>query len=109
MEKKKKLFKSSDEEVAILLRASFSEDPELKELEIQGFVRGLKRGKTMDVPLEVFFKSLEKQYKDWVRAFNIKPEKTKHKIPAMKKSLADLRNVAGITFMKLKEGGDKKE
>ena len=99
----------TDEKIASLLWEKYSENPELKELEIQGLLRGLEKGKTMDVPLEVCFKSLEKQYKDWVRAFNIKPEKAKHKIPAMKKSLADLRNVAGIIFMKLKEGGDKKE
>jgi len=99
----KKLFKSSNEEVAYMLRSGFSENPELEELEIQGFVCGLKRGKTMDVPLRTLFRSLEKQHDDWLVAYVNK------NILEMKKALADLRNVAGIMFLKLNEGGDRKE
>jgi len=92
----------SDEEVASMLWEKYSENPELKELEIQGFLRGLERGKTMDVPLQTLFTSLQKQHKDWLFAYFSK------NIPEMKKTLADLRNVAGIVFLKLNKEGDRK-
>ena len=100
---KKEFLKITDRKTAFLLRERHSENPELKGLEIQGFLRGLKRGKTMDVPLHVLFASLEKQHRDWLIAYG------GANISEMKKTLADLRNVAGIIFLKLNEGGDKKE
>jgi len=100
--KKNESFKS-DKEVASILWEKYSKNPELKELEIQGFLSGLKRGKTMDVPLRTLFRSLEKQHDDWLVAYVNK------NILEMKKALADLRNVAGIMFLKLNEGGDRKE
>ena len=75
---------------------------ELSRLERDGFVRGEKRGKIMDVPLAILYASLRKQYKDWLVAYDNK------NILEMKTTLADLRNVAGIIFLKLNEGGDRK-
>ena len=76
---------------------------ELRNLEIQGFIRGEKKGKTLDVPLVTLKMSLAKQFQDWLKAYDSK------NIPDMKKAIADLRNVAGCVFLKLLEGGDKKE
>ena len=78
-----------------------SSDKELRDLEIEGFVRGAKKGKSMDVSLKELMQSLRKQYLDWLEAYNSK------KIPDMKRTIADLRNDAGCVFLKLKEGGDK--
>jgi len=75
---------------------------ELSKLEQDGFVRGEKRGKTMDVPLQILFGSFEKQHKDWLVAY------TNKNILEMKVALADIRNVAGIIFLKLNEGGNRK-
>lgn len=101
----------TDEKVASLLWKKYSENPELKDLEIQGLLRGFERGKIMDVPLEVVIDSLKKQWDDflatWTGYKNL--PKTKTTIEDLKRALADLRNVAGIIFIKLKEGGDKKE
>lgn len=93
----KKLFKSSNEEVAEVLHCGISENKELKKLEIEGFVRGCEQGKTMNVAFSVVAKSLRKQWNDWVKVrFSSDPEK-------MKRALADLRNVAGCLFLKLQE------
>jgi hypothetical protein len=100
---KEKLFKSSDEEIATLLHSSIVDNKELKDLEIQGFVRGQKQGKTDKVSLETLCYNLEKQYRDWLVACDSKL------IPKMKKTLADLRNVEGIIFLKLNEGGETKQ
>jgi len=75
---------------------------ELEELEIKGFLQGEQRGKTMDVTLKTMFESLKKQYRDWVKAYNSK------QISEMKKSVADVRNVAGCIFLKLLEGGEER-
>lgn len=93
-----------NKEVAMThLWSSYSRNPELIELEKVGLLRGLRRGKTDNVPLESIQESLSKQYHDWIEAYISKD------IPEMKRTLADLRNVAGIIFLKLKEAGDKKE
>ena len=70
---------------------------ELDDLEIQGFIRGDEKGKTMDVPLQALFVSLAKQYNDWVDAYDTRI------ISKMKRSIADIRNVAGCVFLKLME------
>ena len=85
-----------------MLWSSYSRNPELIELEKQGILRGLRRGKTMDVPLVTLYSSLRKQYKDWLVAYDNK------NILEMKTALADLGNVAGIIFLKLNEGGNRK-
>lgn len=76
---------------------------ELETLEMKGFIEGEKKGKTMDVTLAELVDSLVKQKEDFQEAYENK------QISAMKKALADLRNVAGCVFLKLLEGGDKKE
>ena len=75
---------------------------ELQNLELRGFIKGDKKGKTMDVPLVALKMNLAKQFRDWLNAYDSK------NILDMKKALADLRNVAGCVFLKLLEGGDKK-
>ena len=101
MDKVKKL--NDEITTARMFWSSYSKNPELIELEKQGVLRGFKREKTMDVPLHVLFASLEKQHRDWLIAYG------GANISEMKKTLADIRNVAGIIFLKLNEGGDKKE
>lgn len=94
---KKKIFKSSNEEVAEILQCSISGNKELKKLEIEGFVKGTKEGKTMNVPILTIIDSLKKQWKDWEKVrFSSNPGR-------MKRALADLRNVAGCLFLKLQE------
>jgi len=78
---------------------------ELMELEQLGFEHGEKQGKTMDVPLEIVVESLYKQIEDFRAAwYNYQVHTYKqHTIPLLKKTLADLRNVAGCVFLKLQE------
>lgn len=83
------------------LHRKIDENEELKELERQGFVRGEKKGKHMNVSLKELMQSLRKQYLDCLGAYNSK------KISDMMCTIADLRNVAGCVFLKLEEGGDK--
>ena len=71
---------------------------DLKLLEIRGFIRGEEKGKTMDVPLERVFQSLQKQWKDLENAFYCCSDNNE-----LKKCIADLRNVAGCLFLKLLE------
>ena len=108
MDKVKKL--NDEITTAHMFWSSYSKNPELIELEKQGILRGLKRGKTMDVPLEVVVGSLKKQWSDflatWTGYKNL--PKTKTTTEDLKRTLADLRNVAGIIFLKLNEGGDRK-
>jgi len=74
---------------------------ELNRLERQGFIRGVKKGKTMNVPLDDVIDGLRKQYKDFIYVWNsLEPDKEE-----MKRTLADLRNATGCVFLKLVEGG----
>lgn len=77
------------------------EDHELEELEKEGFHRGSLKGKTMDKPIGPIVDSLKKQWRDFLTAWY---ENDDEKI---KRSLADLRNVAGCVFLKLKEKQEK--
>ena len=80
---------------------------ELEKLEIQGFMRGDEKGKTMNTPLSSFNLALKKQLQDWEEAY-IRRYKRRGNIAEMKRALADIRNVAGATFLKLLEGGKRK-
>jgi len=95
--KRKKLFLSNEEEQATFLYNSIRDNGELQTLEVQGFLRGAERKKTMDVDVNILFESLGKQYRDFVRAYGINDRED------MKRCLADLRNVAGCFFLKLTE------
>lgn len=82
----------------IILHYRIINDPDLRKLELQGFVEGTAEGKTMDVPFGTLVESLDKQCGDFFTAYN---EGKGRK--AIKKALADIRNVAGCCFLKLKE------
>ena len=99
MSEKKKLFKTNEEEVAeIRYRYPITINKELKALEIEGFVRGLRKGKTMNVTLDkIVLESLHKQYLDFLKAYGSQDK------DEMKRTLADLRNVAGCVFLKILE------
>jgi len=71
---------------------------DLKLLEIRGFIRGERKGKTMNVPPVIVFESLQKQWKDLENAFYCCSDNNE-----LKKCIADLRNVAGCLFLKLLE------
>lgn len=82
---------------------------ELRDLEIAGFVRGEEEGKDMDVPVGVVVDSLEKQWRDFADAYKRYIEdqydevKRKKAVLELKRTLADLRNVAGCSFLVLEK------
>ena len=88
---------SNEDEQAVFLYNSIRNNGELQTLEIEGFQRGAKRKKTMDVTLDVLFESLGKQYRDFLRSYGMNDGEN------MKRCLADLRDVAGCFFLKLTE------
>ena len=73
---------------------------QLKQLEIEGFVRGERNGKTVEVALEVLVESLSKQWKDFEDAWE-HHRHWKNAPDLMKVKLADLRNNAGCVFLKV--------
>jgi hypothetical protein len=78
----------------------------LQNLEINGFIRGENKGKTMDVPLPVIFGSLQKQWKDLEESYlrsALKTHLRRKDGEDLKRRIADLRNVAGCLFLKLEE------
>lgn len=86
----------------LILHYSIITDPDLRKLELQGFVKGAAEGKTMNVPLHrMILKSLHKQYLDFCKAYGDSNNEE------MMRCLADLRNVAGCCFLKLKETTEK--
>lgn len=82
---------------ALALWNQITENVHLEELEKEGLCRREQRGKKPDVDVAVLCDSLGKQYRDFVRAYGISDRQE------MKRCLADLRNVAGIMFLKLEE------
>ena len=82
------------EEAASGLFDSIKNNKELNEYELAGLVEGEKRGKKPNVPLKVLTDALHKQYLDFLKAYGDDDKE------AMKKTLADLRSVAGILFLK---------
>ena len=87
------------------LWTEINENEELKAIELDGFIRGRKKGKTMDVPLSEIVKSLDKQLKDFHKVYDNAHTRL---IPEMKRALGDIRNQAGCVFLKLLEGGETK-
>lgn len=73
------------------------QNEELIKLEKQGFIHGEKQGKTMNVTTHDLHKSLLKQWRDYIKAYN------SENVDDIKITLADLRNVAGCLFLKLQE------
>jgi hypothetical protein len=102
LEAKEKLFLSNEEEQAMVQYNLIHENKRLENFEKQGFLRGVKKKKTMNVDIFVLFDSLGKQYRDLVRAYGINDKED------MKRCLADLRNVAGCLFLKVEEQEGKK-
>ncbi len=76
------------------------DNKELLNLEEAGFRRGDEKIKTMDVSSNDLKGSLYKQLMDYLYAPNV---------DETKRSLADLRNVAGCLFLKLVEEESKSE
>jgi len=88
---------------------SLVNNDELNRLELGGFVRGFNKGKTMHVTFKDLFNEVHKQYIDWVGAYGDSQDMTASDIAELKRTLADLRNVAGCAFLKLQEiDADKK-
>ena len=81
---------------------------ELSSLELDGFLRGIRDGKTMNVTLDVMKNSLAKQVSDWNSAFidYILGNRT---LSDLKRCLADIRNVAGVIFLKVCERQNKQK
>lgn len=86
----------------------------LKQLENDGFHRGEKQGKTINVRLPEMWKSFRKQCDDLKGAYEEVLEKqtypygsfsqlTQADIDHLMQCVADVRNVAGCFFLKLKD------
>lgn len=80
---------------------------ELTCLEQEGFERGEKRGKTMDVDWLEAWQSLKKQMEDLRHAINVglikAPKQGLYNFDEIKRAIADVRNVAGCLFLKIQE------
>jgi len=76
---------------------------ELKNLEMEGFGIGSLKGKTMNVSLNELMKSLRKQYLDVFEAY------AKNDKEAIKRCLADLRNLAGCCFLNIQQENARNE
>lgn len=70
---------------------------EPEHLEKRGFIRGEQKGKNMSGSMHDIHKGLLKQWHDYTKAYNDGDSK------AIKRTLADLCNVAGCLFLKLQE------
>ena len=83
-----------------------NDNEQLSSLELDGFIRGIRAGKTMDVNLDVLKNSLMKQVGDWNSAFvdYILGTAT---LGDLQRCIADIRNVAGVIFLKLCEKRNK--
>lgn len=82
---------------------------ELYDLEREGFIRGEKKGKTMNVAPFVIYQSLNKQIDDFKEAwyrFRLNRNDIKT-IMELKRTIADLRNVSGCMFLLVQELTDK--
>ena len=92
---------------ALKLWRQIRENISLEEMEKDGLFRGEERGKKPDVSFDILVGSLSKQMEDCHTAIQrlnneyyltLDEAKTE-----LKKCLADLRNVAGIMFLRLEE------
>ena len=84
------------------LHRAIMDNVELRAYELRGLLRGEEDGKTMNVPLSTVLHSLEKQEKDLAEAI-LKFYVKQVDAASLKKCLADIRNVAGLCFLKLQE------
>ncbi len=103
-----KIFLSNEEELALSLHNQIKCNKKLQNLEKNGFLRGVKRNKTMDVSTNIVFASLEKQWSDLTIAWKNYPPRIGLSLKfrpsssaEMLQKIADLRNVAGCFFLKL--------
>lgn len=87
---------------------------ELRKLEQEGFERGEKRGKKLTVHMHEVWKSFQKQYIDLENAYQQIVNKQTYPydsfskleqadVDYFKKCIADLRNVAGCLFLKMRD------
>jgi hypothetical protein len=81
--------------LAMEIWKKINENKQLKALELKGLALGEERGKQPNVPITTLYHSFEKQIDDLGWAY------AKKDVTAMKKCLADIRNVAGIFFLNL--------
>lgn len=79
----------------------------LKRFETEGFIRGSKKGKTMEVPLANLVESLEKQVMDFQQAYYAYLiNQDQENVDDFKQKIADIRNLAGCVFLKLSSGNE---
>jgi hypothetical protein len=88
---------------------AIKQNVKLRRSEQDGFVRGEKKGKTMDVSDYVLMASLRKQMLDLEKAWatyyvTTMPTRKQIAKQELEKKIADLRNVAGCLFLKLGGG-----
>jgi len=75
---------------------------ELEDLELKGFLRGDKEGKTFDVSFFAVKDTLDRQVKQLERVF-IKYLRKSENVDELKRCIADVRNCAGAFFLKILE------
>lgn len=76
---------------------------ELLRYENEGFRKGEAKGKTMNVSLDDLLGSVHKQYDDFLNAYHAYRKKpTSFNASDLKQTIADLRNVSALVFLKLK-------
>lgn len=94
---------SSSVEKVMKLYNQIKNNRELTDLEINGFIQGATKGKTIDISMTDIYLSVHKQYLDFaLEALNSSPNIEKNSV-ILKQRLADLRNCAGLMFIKLQE------
>lgn len=79
-------------------------DQELARLELEGFERGERKGKTLNVTLGTTMAGLDQQYMDLRGAYlDFITHRRSVDIQEMKRCIADLRNQGGCVFLKIQE------
>lgn len=77
---------------------------ELLRLELKGFRRGEKQGKTMKTDIKTLVASIDKQHHDLRSAYlDYVMNKRLSNLRIIKRHIADLRNAAGCLFLKILE------
>jgi len=85
-----------------------NENADLHDLELDGFIRGFRAGKTLNVGMQLLLNSLRKQVGDWESIF-IDYILGNATLDDLKRRLADIRNVAGVIFLKVCERQKKQK
>ncbi len=88
---------------ALELHKKVSTNHELLSFEQDGFARGERKGKSMNIPLRTLFISLQKQNLDLIETYLKLDKLDEERTQEMKRCLADIRNVAGCCFLKINE------